>query len=82
MTGSRPERLVISSDYGSQSVFALKEASRDLCEIIWLVDLSTPEMRNMGRLMGRMGTVVAMDGRRIAKIRVETVEGNLAALKK
>jgi hypothetical protein len=63
VTAARHERLVISCDYGSQSVFALKEASRDLCEIIWLVDLSTPEMTDIGRLMGRMGTVVDVAGR-------------------
>jgi biotin carboxylase len=52
------DRLIISSDYGSQSVFALKEASLDLCEIVWLVDLSVPEMAQMARLMARMGTVI------------------------
>jgi hypothetical protein len=60
MTASRPERLLISA--GSQSVFGLKEASRGLCEIIWLVDLSTPAMNHLGRLMSRTGTVVDMSG--------------------
>ena len=52
------DRLIISCDYGSQSVFALKEAAGDLCEIVWLVDLSQPEMAQMARLMARMGTVI------------------------
>jgi biotin carboxylase len=58
MTGARPHRLVISYEYGSQSLFALNEAALDLCEIVWLADLSTPEMAQMGRLMSRMGRVV------------------------
>ena len=55
-------RLIVSCDYGSQSVFSLKEAAQDLCEIIWLVDLSEPEMIQMARLMTRMGTVVDVAG--------------------
>jgi biotin carboxylase len=60
MTAPRPERLVISA--GSQSVFGLKEVSRDLCEIIWLVDLSRPDMKQLGRIMSRTGTVVDTSG--------------------
>jgi biotin carboxylase len=56
MTSSRPERLIISA--GSQSVFGLKEVSRNLCEIIWLVDLSRPAMNHLSRIMSRTGTVV------------------------
>jgi biotin carboxylase len=55
-------RLIVSCDYGSQSVFGLKEAADDLCEIIWLVDLTEPEMVQMARLMTRMGTVVDIAG--------------------
>ena len=58
MTIARTERLIVDYEYGAQSVFALKEAAGDLCEIIWLVNLSTPEMRQLARLMARMGTVV------------------------
>ena len=60
MTASRPDRLVIAP--GSQSVFGLKEAARDLCEIIWLVDLSRPEMNHLGRIMSRTGTLVDTSG--------------------
>jgi biotin carboxylase len=56
------DRLIISCDYGSQPVFALKEASANLCEIIWLVDLGVPEMEQMARLMARMGTVINLAG--------------------
>jgi biotin carboxylase len=60
---SPPEdRLIVSCDYGSQSVFALREAAEDLCEIIWLVDLRVPQMVQMARLMTRMGTVVDIAG--------------------
>jgi biotin carboxylase len=58
MTIARTERLIVDYEYGAQSVFALKEAAGDLCEIIWLVNLSAPEMRQLARLMARMGTVV------------------------
>jgi biotin carboxylase len=61
MTAPGPERLIIWA--GSQSIFDLKEASRDLCEIIWLVDLSRPEKSRLGRLMSRTGTVVDISGR-------------------
>jgi len=63
MTIARTERLIVDYEYGAQSVFALKEAAGDLCEIIWLVNLSTPEMRQLARLMARMGTVVDVAGR-------------------
>jgi biotin carboxylase len=56
------DRLIVSCDYGSQSVFELKESAEDLCEIIWLVDLRLPEMVQMARLMTRMGTVVDIAG--------------------
>ena len=63
MTIARTERLIVDYEYGAQSVFALKEAAGGLCEIIWLADLSTPEMRQLARLMARMGTVVDVAGR-------------------
>jgi biotin carboxylase len=63
MTIARTKRLIVDYEYGAQSVFALKEAAGDLCEIIWLVNLVTPEMRQLARLMARMGTVVDIAGR-------------------
>jgi predicted ATP-grasp superfamily ATP-dependent carboligase len=59
-------RLIISC--GSQSVFDLKEASRDLCEIIWLVDLGMPEMPQLVRLMRRTGSVVDMAGHSMEQV--------------
>ncbi len=59
---SSRDRLIVGCDYGSQSAFALKEAASDLCEIVWLVDLSVPDMVQMARLMARMGTVVDVAG--------------------
>ena len=58
MAIARTERLIVDYEYGAQSVFALKEAAGGLCEIIWLVDLSTTEMRKLARLMSRLGTVI------------------------
>lgn len=63
MAIARTERLIVDYEYGAQSVFALKEAAGDLCEIIWLVDLSTAEMRQLARLMSRLGTVVDVASR-------------------
>jgi biotin carboxylase len=58
MKATHRDRLVISYEFGSQSLFALHEAARELCDIIWLVDLGTAEMSQLARLMNRMGTVV------------------------
>jgi biotin carboxylase len=68
MTIARTERLIVDYEYGAQSVFALKEAAGGLCEIIWLADLSTPEMRQLARLMARMGTVVDVADRSEAQL--------------
>ena len=51
------QKLIIACEYGP-SVFALKDAASDLCDIIWAVDLSTPQMKQLARLMSRIGTVV------------------------
>src|ERR1700735_4916130 len=58
MKSTQREQLVMSNEVGSQSLFALHEAAHDLCDIIWLVNLGTDEMSQLGRLMDRMGTVV------------------------
>jgi biotin carboxylase len=58
MKSTQRKQLVISYEVGSQSLFALHEAAHDLCDIIWLVNLDTDEMSQLGRLMNRMGTVV------------------------
>jgi biotin carboxylase len=63
MSSTRAHRLIISYDLGSQSLFALNEAALDLCDLVWLVDLSTPAMVQMARLMSRMGTVVDVANR-------------------
>ncbi len=62
MSPAPRDRLVISYEYGSQSLFAICEAAQDLCEIVWLADLSSPEMTQMARLMERTGTVVDVAG--------------------
>ena len=67
------QKLIISCEYGP-SVFALKDAASDLCEIIWVVDLRTPEMAQVARLMSRMGTVVDLAGLSEAQL-VEKLSG-------
>jgi hypothetical protein len=51
------QKLIIACEYGP-SVFDLKDAASDLCDIIWAVDLNTPQMQHLARLMSRIGTVV------------------------
>jgi biotin carboxylase len=58
MKAAQRVQLVISYEVGAQSLFALHEAAHDLCDIIWLVDLQTEEMRQLAPLMNRMGSVV------------------------
>jgi biotin carboxylase len=75
MTVARPQRrLIVDYEYGAQSVFALNEAAGGLCEIIWLVNLGTTEMRQLARLMSRMGTVVDVADRSEAQV-VEELRG-------
>ncbi|HUJ64546.1 MAG TPA: hypothetical protein VLX59_03345, partial [Acidimicrobiales bacterium] len=38
------------------------EAAAGLCDLIWLVDTSVPEMKQMLDLLNRFGPVVAVDG--------------------
>ncbi len=60
MTSDRVERLIISYEATTPSVFSLRDATRGLCEIIWLIDLSEPDMANSARLLSRVGRVVDM----------------------
>lgn len=56
------DRLIISYETATTSVFALNEAAVGLCTVIWLVDLSDPGMVQTARLLRRLGTVVDIDG--------------------
>ncbi len=63
MTYDRVERLVISYDAATPSVFSLRDAARGLCDLIWMIDRSDPEMANPFRLLSRVGPVVDLAGR-------------------
>jgi biotin carboxylase len=58
LTGKRAERLIVSYDTRTPSAFTLAEVARGLCKIIWMVDLSDPEMAHFAPLLRRLGTVV------------------------
>ncbi len=58
MSADRVERLIISYEATTPSVFSLRDATRGLCEIIWMIDLSEPGMTNSARLLSRVGRVV------------------------
>jgi biotin carboxylase len=68
MTAARTQRLIVDYEHGVQSVFSLKEAAGGLCELIWLIDVRTPEMPQLARLMARMGTVIDMSDRSEAQL--------------
>ena len=60
MTPVHADRLIISYEATTPSVFSLRDATRGLCEIIWLIDFSEPGMANSARLLSRVGHVVDM----------------------
>ena len=62
VTNDAPERLIISYEATTPSVFSLRDATRGLCEIIWMIDLSEPQMANSARLLSRVGQVVDIAG--------------------
>ena len=62
MSTDRVERLIIAYDTTTPSVFALRDAARGLCDLLWMIDLSDPEMANPSRLLSRVGTLVDVAG--------------------
>lgn len=62
VTSDRVERLIISYDATTPSVFSLRDAARGLCDLIWMIDLSDPAMANPSRLLSRVGAVVDVAG--------------------
>ena len=41
---------------------AIREAAEGVCELIWVVDTSDPEIGSMARLLGRLGELVDISG--------------------
>jgi biotin carboxylase len=63
VTGVGGGRLIVSYEATTPSLFAVRSAAQGLCDIVWLLDRSEPEMSDAARLLSRMGTVVDMEGR-------------------
>lgn len=63
-TESKAKRPLIAVGYGPRCVpvMQLTEAAAELCDLIWLVDATIPEMREMTELLNRFGPVVDISG--------------------
>lgn len=63
-------RPLVAVGYGPRCVpvMQLTEAAADLCELLWLIDGSIPEMRQMTELLHRFGPVVDIGGLSVEQI--------------
>ena len=52
------------------SLVELTRVAGTLCDVTWLIDESIPEMSEMGRFLGRFGSVVDVNGRSAREIAV------------
>src|ERR1700734_3642115 len=54
------KRPLVAVGYGPRCVpvMQLTEAAADICDLLWLIDGSIPEMRQMTDLLNRFGPVV------------------------
>lgn len=71
MVESRAEkRPLVAVGYGPRCVpvMQLTEAAAGVCELLWLIDRSLPEMRKMTELLHRFGPVVDMAGLQVEEI--------------
>jgi biotin carboxylase len=67
----KDERLpLVAVGYGPRCVpiMQLTEAAADVCELLWMIDGSLPEMRQMTELLNRFGPVVDIAGMRADQI--------------
>ncbi len=62
--GSRTKRPLVAVGYGPRCVpvMQLTAAAAELCDLLWLIDGSIPEMRSMTELLNRFGPVVDIAG--------------------
>jgi hypothetical protein len=78
----RPRRLAFVYHPESFSTFALMEAARTVCDLLWVVDSTMPEVGSMQRLLRRFGTVVDVAGMSVAEaaacVAAERPDGILA----
>jgi len=59
---ARARRLAFFYHPHSFSVFALREAAREVCELIWVIDSEIDGTDEMVPMLGRMGAVVDLAG--------------------
>src|SRR5690348_8937978 len=76
--GSERPRLAVVYDITSSSPMGLAGLLSEVCELVWVVDLSDPTLGTMGRLLKRLGTVVDMAGTELAEV-VELVRAHHVA---
>jgi biotin carboxylase len=64
------KRPLVAVGYGSRCVpvMQLTEAAAGVCELLWMIDGSVPEMQEMTELLNRFGPVVNIDGLRVDQI--------------
>lgn len=69
------KRPLVAVGYGPRCVpvMQLIEAAAGLCELLWLIDGSIPEMRQMTELLHRFGPVVDIGGLRVDQILEELI---------
>ena len=67
-------RLAFAYHPRSFATMAIKEAAEGVCELIWIVDTSDPEIGSMSRLLRRIGDVVEVAG-----LSLEQAAGAIAA---
>lgn len=67
---SLEKRPLVAVGYGPRCVPALQiaEAAANVCDLLWLIDGSLPEMRQMSELLNRFGPVVDVTGLGVAQI--------------
>src|ERR1700691_3148676 len=67
------KRPFVAVGYGPRCVpvMQLTEAAADICELLWLIDGSLPEMREMTDLLHRFGPVVDIGGLSVDQILTE-----------
>jgi len=60
-TAERPKLVVVYHPH-SISPFEIAEAARDLCELIWVLDRTDPQLEPLAALIRRLGTTVDTAG--------------------
>ena len=64
-------RPLVAVGYGPRCVpvMQLAEAAAGLCDFLWMIDTSLPEMSQMADLLNRFGSVVDIGGRSVEELR-------------